>query len=185
MKDLCLKYILTGGPSCGKTAVLNKLKEKSFLTFEEQARVVIKQSLSEKSTALPWQDAFAFSEKVISNMVYNYDQYRSKNEIAFTDRSMIDLNAYLRDGDLAENQSYYAKAKEYHFAKTVFFFPIWEEIFNQDNERIEDFKKAVSITNTLRDTYLKQGYILIEMPFVSIDERVEYMLNYINANPHV
>ena len=185
MKDLCLKYILSGGPSCGKTTVLEALQQRRFLTFVEQAREVIKSSLSQNSKALPWEDANAFSDLVCQEMAFHFDQHLSHTGIAFTDRSMIDLNAYLRENTLPENEYYYNKAKSYCFAKTVFFFPIWQEIFDQDNERIEDLSKAIAITNSLRDTYLKQGYILVEVPLLSVNERVSYILDYIKRHPHV
>lgn len=185
MKDLCLKYILSGGPSCGKTTVLQALQQRGFLGFEEQAREVIKTSLAQNSHALPWKDANAFSNLVCQNMILHFDQQLLHTDIAFTDRSMIDLNGYLRENSLPENEYYYNKAKSYRFAKMVFFFPIWKEIFDQDNERIEDLSKAIAITNSLRDTYLKQGYILVEMPLLSVEERVSYILEYIKSHPHV
>ena len=57
------RIIITGGPGFGKTTILNHLQNAGFNTFEEVARIVIKEELEIGSDVLPWKNLDAFSKK--------------------------------------------------------------------------------------------------------------------------
>ena len=56
-------------------------------------------------------------------------------------------------------------------------FSPWEEIYTSDNERYETFEQAIAINTFLEKAYQKIGYELILVPFGSIEDRTNFILN--------
>ena len=57
--------------------------------------------------------------------------------------------------------------------------PPWEEIYISDNERYENFEQALAIHNHLERTYKKLSYPIIEVPIGTVEERADFILNYL------
>jgi predicted ATPase len=55
--------------------------------------------------------------------------------------------------------------------------PPWKEIFVSDNERYESFEIAVEINHHLKKTYQEIGYEIITVPFGTVKERTDFILN--------
>lgn len=60
---------------------------------------------------------------------------------------------------------------------TVFILPPWEEIYAQDKERKQDMEVARATYETMKTTYKRYGYTLIEVPKGTVDERVTFVMN--------
>ena len=60
--------------------------------------------------------------------------------------------------------------------------PPWKEIYTSDNERYESFEQAVEIHHYLKKTYLQIGYTISIVPYGSIQERTDYILDAIHNN---
>ena len=65
------------------------------------------------------------------------------------------------------------------FNKTVFYTPIWEEIYTNDSERKESVESAITIEKSLLETYNFFGYTLIEIPKLTTGARVDFILSKI------
>ena len=57
--------------------------------------------------------------------------------------------------------------------------PPWKDIYTSDNERYESFEQAVKIYHHLKKTYLQIGYKISVVPFGTIQERANYILDAI------
>ena len=88
---------------------------------------------------LPWKNQIAFENKV-ANM--RTQQYLSSPEncICFFDRSALDCIAYLKLNNLNATSEIINLIQKCKFNNTVFYTPIWKNIFVNDNERKEDIK---------------------------------------------
>ncbi|EEZ86781.1 hypothetical protein VME_33610 [Vibrio harveyi 1DA3] len=62
------------------------------------------------------------------------------------------------------------------YANPVFIFPPWEAIFANDEERKQDFAEAVRTYQSMVAAYHQYGYELIEVPTMSIEQRVDFIL---------
>ena len=71
----------------------------------------------------------------------------------------------------------HCKLLEYY--TKVFIFPPWESIFENDDERKQDFDEAVATYQEIVSAYEKFGYSLVEVPKISVRERVEFILEKI------
>ena len=172
------KYIITGAPGTGKTTIINALIKKGYSCAEEISRELIAEQLSIGGDILPWKNQIAF-ENHIANL--RKEQYLncSEKENYFFDRSSIDCIAYLKANKLEITNEISQITKECIFNKQVFITPLWEEIYINDGERIEDIKSALNIENSIIKTYKSLGYNLITVPKLSVKERVSFIISKI------
>ena len=61
--------------------------------------------------------------------------------------------------------------------RTVFIAPPWREIYCIDAERKQTFEDGVHGYRLLAEAYPDHGYELVELPRVSVAERVEFVLD--------
>ena len=172
------KYIISGAPGTGKTTIINALKKKDHYCAEEISRELIAQQISIGGDILPWKDQIAFENKIAHK---RYKQYLDspKNCICFFDRSSVDCIAYLNNNKLESTSQINQIIKNCIFNKTVFYTPIWEEIYKNDSERQESFDQSIRIDKYLKDSYIKFGYTIIEIPKTTLDKRVNFILSQI------
>ena len=68
------------------------------------------------------------------------------------------------------------KLATYPFHATVFVLPPWEAIYTTDAERDQSFADAVDVHARVVQWYRSCGYILNEVPRLSVAERSEHVL---------
>ncbi|MUK67744.1 AAA family ATPase [Aliivibrio fischeri] len=168
--------ILTGGPSSGKTTVINALKARNFFCSEEAGRKIIRNQLEQKGDALPWANKQAFGNLVLRYGIASYLKHQSKNNIVFFDRSIVDVLAFFNLEKVKISDVLVSKITNFKYHSKVFIFPPWKDIFTNDNERREDFNVAINFYNEIIVAYEKSGYELVEVPFGTVDERVKFIL---------
>ncbi len=171
-------FIITGGPSTGKSSVLAELRKRGFECFEEIARQVIKENQEKGSSVLPWVDMLAFSDEVFNRMIL-LNKDLPNNKTCFLDRSIIDLIGYMNFASKEAPSRYADGAKASSYAKTVFYMPFWSGIYANDDQRLESTEEAQKIDQGLRKAYTDLDYKLVEVPMLPVPERVDFILNYI------
>ena len=64
----------------------------------------------------------------------------------------------------------------------VFILKPWKAIYEQDNERYETFEQALILHDFLVKTYTEYGYSIIETPYGTVEERLNFILNHLNQS---
>lgn len=172
------RVIITGGPGTGKTTLLKLLGEKGFPCHEEVSRRTIKEQLELGTDLVPWEDLVNFSYLVNKGQVEQYDS-AEKDICNFYDRGVPDVLAYLRKDGVHEEKLENI-AKEYPYHPTIFILPPWSEIYGTDNERREDLKAMKQIHAKLEEVYTDLGYIVKQVPKLSPEERLNFVLKELN-----
>jgi predicted ATPase len=170
------KYIITGAPGTGKTAIINALKKEGHSCAEEISRTIITEQIASGGDALPWKNLATFSQQVIALRKAQHTN-APQNKIHFFDRGIIDVIAYLKHDGLPVDNDILEMVKKFSYNKTVFYTPIWEEIYTNDSERKEDIITAKKIEESLLTTYKSFGYTLVEVPKLSVSERTDFILS--------
>ncbi|MGB5981159.1 MAG: ATP-binding protein [Nonlabens sp.] len=167
------RIVLIGGPGTGKTSVINQLSASNYHILPEVSREVTLEARKQGIEQLFLTDAHAFSDRLLSGRI---DQYNNAlSGVNFYDRGIPDVPAYHRfTGDPIPER--YFQACIDHKYDTCFFFPIWEEIYEQDNERYEDIATAKKLSDIIKSEYLDLNYNVIDMPLTSVSQRVEFIL---------
>jgi predicted ATPase len=173
-----IRIVLTGSPSSGKTTLLHHFKKSGFHCLSEVSREIIQHSLDNELDITPWQDLQRFSQQVYKKRLKQFHEARSG--FNFFDRSLVDIAAYqVLDGQSISN-SLKEKLELLRY-DYVFLAEPWEQIFENDAQRIESWEKAKEIDLALKSTYQTFNYHPIIVPKGSIEERAHFVLEKIGA----
>lgn len=169
------RVVITGGPGTGKTSLITALENAGYPVKHEQARIFIDNTNKGLSNLSPWTDLLAFSERVMNARHEDYQgaQFGSFN---FYDRGLPDTLAYLRRDGKSIPDDWISLVTSHRYERVVFIAPPWQEIFHQDNERMESYEELLSIHQYLIDTYENLGYELRELPRIPIEERLHFVI---------
>ncbi len=102
--------------------------------------------------------------------------------LVFFDRGIPDVAGYLRLLNRRVPDHVDKAARSFRYDRRVFIAPPWEEIFEQDQERKQDFDEAVRTCEVMIATYAAYDYELIEIPRFTVEERVQFVLETANAS---
>ena len=105
---------------------------------------------------------------------FNQAQQQLANTV-FIDRGIPDILAYMHYIGDSYPAFFDLACKEYRYTK-VFVLPPWEEIYESDEARYENYDQAKLIYTHLQETYNNYGYQLIVVPKGTVEERVEFIL---------
>jgi predicted ATPase len=176
------KIVIIGGPGTGKSTLLNELISRGFHCMPEISREVIKEAQEKGIEQLFLTDPLLFSNMLLEGREKQYqDAVASKEEIVFFDRGIPDAHAYMNYSKTDYPAYFVEKSKLYQYSK-VFMLPPWKEIFVSDNERYESFEIAVEINHHLIKTYKELGYKICIVPFGSVKERTDFILNSLKSD---
>ncbi|MBJ2145944.1 AAA family ATPase [Vibrio sp. IB15] len=164
--------IITGGPGTGKTTLINALADTGYPTFAESSRQLIEQQSQLEGGILPWVDLPGFAELCLGVMSKQKGQ-ANQHPIAFLDRAIPDICGYLAQASLEIDATYREASQGYH--SQVFFCRPEASIYVQDEVRPYPFEEALEIHHALVRVYQELGYEVVEVPFMSVAERVLFV----------
>ena len=168
-------YIITGAPGTGKTSIINELKKRGFHCIDENSREIIADQIITGGEILPWKNQIAFENKIADMRTQQY-LASAEDCICFFDRSALDCIAYLKLNNLEATSEIIKNIKKCKFNRTVFYTPIWQEIYVNDSERKENIELAIKVQESIMSTYKSKGYKLIAIPKISITERADFII---------
>jgi len=173
------KIVITGGPGTGKSTIIDELIKRHFMCMTEISREITLNARKNGTDQLFLTKPLLFSELLLEGRVNQYIESEKKDEdIVFFDRGIPDVHAYMNYISIDYPKTYLTKSNLYKY-DYIFLMPPWEEIYISDNERYENFEQALAIHNHLERTYKELNYTIIEVPTGTINERTDFILNYI------
>lgn len=176
------KIVLIGGPGTGKSSILNELISRGFHCKPEISREVTLEAQKKGIDQLFLTEPLLFSDLLLEGREKQFlDANKSTEKIVFFDRGIPDVHAYLEFFN-TEYPAYFIEKSNTHIYTKVFMLPPWKEIYASDNERYESFEEAVKIHHHLKKTYQQIGYTISIVPFGTIQERTNYILDSIKID---
>lgn len=180
------KIVITGGPGTGKTSIINELKNQNYHCFEEIIRSFTLEAKNEndasKHTSNPItfvNNPLDFNTRLLNGRI---DQFKQATHIEqpliFFDRGIPDVLAYMSFFNQSYTEDFLNVCYQYKY-NHIFLLPPWETIYEVDNERFESFEEAAKIHHFLENVYSKLGYSITEVPFGSVHERTNFIINRI------
>ncbi|HZW63390.1 MAG TPA: ATP-binding protein [Flavobacteriaceae bacterium] len=171
--------VITGGPGTGKSSCIHALKKRGYVCFDEVSREITRKAQQEGIDQLFLSNPLRFSELLLEGRVKQYrDAVKHPSPVVFLDRGIPDIVAYMDYANTKYPDSFINTCKKFIYTH-VFTLAPWQEIYQRDNERYENFDQAVDIHNQLVNTYKKYNYTLYDVPFGAIEKRVDYILDTI------
>lgn len=172
------RFILTGSFGSGKSTLLQHLRTLGFQVVPEPARQILAEQRGIGGSGLPGTDDRLFVDLMLSRMIGEYNRIETPMAPVFFDRGVPDMLGYasLFGFDYPPGRN---AAREYRYNQLVFFAPAWEQIYATDEERKITFEGAKQFGDALRAIYQELGYVLIDLPCLSVKERGEFLLSFL------
>ena len=173
------KIVIIGGPSSGKTSLLEVLENLGYICKKEVSREIIIEAKKRGVNQIFLEDPLWFSEKLIDQRIVQFQEANKvfENHIFF-DRGIPDVVSYLDYIKCNYPKRFITECYNYKYDE-VFILPPWKEIYIRDNERYETFSQAIEINNFLVKWYTKFGYVLKEIPKCSVENRIDFIFENI------
>jgi len=168
-------YVITGGPSCGKTTLVRYLALFGFSIFPETARLLIDiERANGKSVEEIRRNEAEFQKKVFKTKV-EAEEKIPPNRLTFFDRGIPDSIPYFELNGLDPAPVIEASKKRKY--KKIFF--LKQLPFKKDYARTEDEKLAKKLSELIYKAYVDLGYNPIIISSDNFKERVKLVLNQI------
>ena len=164
--------VITGAPCCGKTTLVDQLAARGFQTIPETARLYIDREMA-KGRTLPELRANrdALQRGIVELQVRIEGSLRA-TDVAFLDRGVPDCLAWNRALGLDLNEIL-RECFHHRYASVFILDPL---PFREDGTRDEDGAKADYLDEWLARDYSALGYQIVRVPAISIQERIEFVL---------
>ena len=172
--------LLIGGPSSGKTTLINHLEAEGYICYPEISREITLNARDEGVDQLFLENPMLFSERLLEGRIKQYENATTEGKHVFIDRGIPDVLAYMDFIGDTYPEAFIAACENYKYDK-VFLLPPWEEIYVSDAERYESYEEATKIHDYLVATYKKFGYDLHEVPKTSVAARFQFIINNLKS----
>lgn len=173
--------VLIGGPSSGKSTLIDALINKGYACLPEISRDIIRKAQKEGIDQLFLEQPLLFSEMLLDAREKQFiEAQKHANNIVFIDRGLPDVLAYMHYIG-QEYPAVFTETCQKNTYNKVFMLPPWEEIYVSDKERYESYEQALEIHKHLVDTYHNFGYEIIEVPKESVEKRTAFIKNKISS----
>lgn len=169
--------IVTGGPGAGKTSLIAELARHGIATSPEAGRAVIRAQRAAGGTGLPWADRELFAELMFAFDLKAYEAAQLGDAPVVFDRGIPDVIGYLKLCGLAVPANLDQAARRLRYRREVFIAPPWRAIFENDEDRRQDFDEACRTFDVMAAIYRDYGYELCELPLADVATRVQLVLD--------
>ena len=169
-------YVVTGGPSSGKTTTVNLLKDRRYKTTIEHARHYIDTQKVTGRTVEEIRNNQLIFQRGILNMQIAQEQALSPNDVVFLDRAIPDALAYYRFLKFPVDEKLQGALHAHAYKKVFILDPL---PLVSDYARTEDAAAQKKIHALLTEVYESLPYPVVHVPVLPPEERVDYILKNI------
>ena len=166
-------YVITGGPSSGKTTTVNLLKERGYITTFEHARHYLDTQRLKGRTIEEVRKQQREFQLAVLNMQIEQENQISPDVQVFLDRAIPDALAYYRFLNLPEDEKLTEALRTVYYKK-VFVIDCLPLV--KDYARTEDEAAQKKIHALLMEVYQSLGFPIIRVPVLQPEERVDFIL---------
>lgn len=167
--------VITGGPGTGKSTIIDKLIEKGYSCYPEISRDVTLEAKKQGIDQLFLTEPLLFSQMLLDGRLKQFhNALLEEKNLIFIDRGLPDILAYMDFIGDTYPEYFITQCEETKYNQ-VFVLPPWEEIYESDEARYENFEQAKVIYEHLKLTYNKFGYELIEVPCGTVEDRIKFI----------
>ena len=168
-------YVITGAPSSGKTTLINQLAEQGYAIAPEVARDYIEGLLANNYTLEMIQQNNRQLQRGILALALKRERHLQTQDPIFFDRGTADSLGYFNYYQF-EAQHMKQACQHLRYKKIFYCHPLPLEA---DQIRVENNPMAQQIGKLIYQAYLNLGYQLIELPAVSVNERIKILLPHL------
>lgn len=166
-------YVVTGGPGCGKTTIVNLLRERGYNTTIEHARhFLYTQGIKGRTVEEVRKNQTEFQLGVL-NMQIEQEASIPPEQIFFLDRALPDSLAYYRFLNLEPDKRLLIALEKIYYKK-VFILDLLPLV--NDHFRKEDEPAQKKIHELIKAVYAALPFPIVEVPVLPPEERADFIL---------
>lgn len=166
-------YVITGGPSSGKTTTVNLLKERGYITTFEHARHYLDtQRLKGKTVEETRKNQREFQLGVL-DMQIEQESEISPDVLVFLDRAIPDALAYYRFLNLSVDEKLTEALQTVSYKKI---FVLDSLPMKNDYARNEDEAAQKKIHDLIIEVYESLHFPIVHVPVLPPEERVDFIV---------
>ncbi|PKA99979.1 putative ATPase [Flavobacteriaceae bacterium MAR_2009_75] len=183
------KVVVTGGPSTGKTSVIEFLEKQGHFCVHELIRSMTSAEKNEEKAntfktnpIVSVKDPKMFNQMLLDGRIEQFHtQPNSGAEVIFFDRGIPDVHAYMNCFGQSYDSGFAQPCYDYRYDH-ILLMPPWKEIYAVDNERFETYEESVKIFESLEKAYTHFGYTVNLVPKGNVEERAKFILDHIKLD---
>lgn len=169
-------YVITGGPSSGKTTVINELRSRGYNTVPESARLYLElQLINGRDINEVRLQQSKVQHNVLNKQIEN-ERNLDPNELTFLDRALPDSLAYYQYLGLTPDEKLIEAMKSARYKK-VFVLDLLPMV--NDLIRQEDLQAQKQIHQKIIEIYQSQGQEILNVAVMSPKERADFILSHL------
>lgn len=166
-------YVITGGPSSGKTTTVNLLRERGYKTTIEHARHYIDTERITGKTVEEIRANQLLFQRGVFDMQIAEEGSLSPDDTVFLDRAIPDARAYYRFLSLPEGQKLTDAIQAASYKKVFILDPL---PLAKDYARTEDESAQLTLHRLLSEVYESLPFPVVHVPVFPPEERVNFIL---------
>jgi len=166
-------YVITGGPSSGKTTTINILRERGYKTVIEHARQYLE---IQRFNGHPVEEVRSNQTEfqlAVLNMQIEAESHLNPDDVVFLDRAIPDAHAYYHYLNIPEAPELLEALKTICYKK-VFILDCLPMV--NDNVRSEDEAAQKKIHAAIIETYQSLPCPIVYVPVLEPEKRVDFIL---------
>lgn len=169
-----MRIVITGGPSVGKTTIINNLEIQGYKVVHEIATRLIKEG-----KILPWDDRNKFQKEVLRRQLNAESSLLEFDKVTFLDRGAFDGEAYYRIDNLPVPPQFSTiDPSQYDMAFLIE--PL--SFFDANEVRREDLEFTTSISDMLERCYTDRKIKVVRVPAMTPEDRVNMILSEVEKH---
>jgi predicted ATPase len=169
-------YVISGGPGCGKTTMVNLLRERGYHTTIEHARhFLYTQRIKGRTVEEVRKNQLEFQLGVL-NMQIEQEASLSPEQIIFLDRALPDSLAYYRYLYLEPDKRLFVALEKAYYKKIFILdlLPLVNDYARRENEAAQ--KK---IHELIIEVYTSLSFPIVHVPVLPTEDRADLILNHL------
>lgn len=167
-------YVITGGPSSGKTTLLDTLSNAGHITVPEAARVLIDREIQNGLTIAEIRKHEEVFQRKVLELKVELEENLNAESLIFFDRGIPDTEAYMLLHNFEITSELIEATKKCNYRKI---FLLDAVPYEQDYARTETEEQRKRLHTLLEDSYKKLGFTIVNVPILPIEERAKFILN--------
>jgi predicted ATPase len=176
------KYVLTGGPGSGKSAIILELERKGYHVVRDAAEDTI-HLMQSKGIEKPWENQY------FEDHIYNLQAVReqhlehlAEDEVVFIDRGVLDGMAYRQISGVGMLCKYLSRQTHLRipYAGVFLIRNLGPTEYKKSKIRRETYGQALQIERRQFINYRDQGYDPVTVPADPLERRVKLILAKLN-----
>ncbi|CAN5430852.1 AAA family ATPase [soil metagenome] len=169
-----MKAVITGGPSVGKTTIVNGLGHLGYRIVNEIATQIIKEG-----RILPWVDRSKFQAEVLKRQQSAEASILDFDQTVILDRGLFDGEAYYLHDKLPVPSAFSnLDSSQYDVAFLIEPLSFFEANEIRQNESLK-FTKEISVI--LEHCYTSRNVKVVRVPAMQPAERIEFVKNQVES----